>query len=73
MRRRKPLDPTGLLHPSNQGTHPWPLLLQPEAVDLLADEAFGRDTQAPGAVGGAAAGWDQLDAFREARNRAIIR
>ena len=59
MWRREPLDPTSFVHALDQGAHFRLFFFQPEAVDLLADEVFGPDIQALGAVRSAAAGWDQ--------------
>jgi hypothetical protein len=59
MQRREPLDSTSFVHALDQGAHFRLFFFQPEAVDLLADEAFGPDIQALRAVGSAAAGWDQ--------------
>src|SRR5208282_4694634 len=56
---REPLDPTSFVHASNQDAHLRLFFLQPEAIDLLADGAFGPDIQALGAFGSAATGWDQ--------------
>lgn len=55
---REPHDPTSFVYSLDQGAHFRLFLFQPEAIDLLADEAFGFDIQALGAVGSAAAHGD---------------
>ena len=59
MGRPDSLDPTSFVNSLDQRAHLRLFFFQPEAIDLLADEAFGPDIQALGAVGHATAGGDQ--------------